>query len=369
MQGTLDHKSEVKAWSDGKEVEFFDWIPPEGPTGGRMVVHGFRLIADWQIDVATALAQGEDFPRLFTRVMVVQRDGVVRWNLTGDESRIACYGLLGPRRVSENADTGASETNLTGTTELYIPMSKPLVHTGEDFALGVESFGKVVIQGCGAAALDIGSSDVTIDSINYYVIADCSEEHDLQFKCVDTVKADELTSTGEGVISVGGKIHDLYLHKRGASGATALTNLTDIRIDEPRGMLPLSKKTELVRKYRWKRGCASNLNSTMGGEVRADPFVTGGACPVFISDERTSAWSGPYADRVKLTLTNTEASLKAITRTVKPRSPESANQLAARYGVRAQEQIVVKTAKKTKRALGDWPREMRPYLALKTTLR
>lgn len=369
MQGNLRYYSEKKSWSASKDVEFFDFIPREGPTGGRVVIDGFWVYGDWQIDNATLASEGEDFARIFGRIQVVQRDGLLRWNLPGDASRIACYGLLGPTRVGENADTSTSETNLTGTTALYIPMSKPLVHTADDFALPNDTFAKVVVQGMSASDLDISTSDVTLDSVDYYIVADCHEEHDLQFHCIDVVKMDELTSTTEGVISVNGKMHDLYLHARGASGGASLANLTDVRIDEPRGLLQTSKRTELTREYRFKRQCANNLNSTMGGELRADPFANSKACAVIISDERTSSFVGAYADRVKLNLTNSVASLRAITRTVKPRSAESLNAVAAAYGLKRVEQLTVKTNKKSKRNLGDWDRQHWPYLRLKAPLR
>jgi hypothetical protein len=368
VQGDLQYYSEKKSWSAGTDVEFFDFVPRQGPGGGRIVIDGFRCIATWQIDVATALREGEDMPRIFGRIQVVQRDGVVRWNAPGDASRILSYQFLGPSMVSENADTGATETNLTGTTELYIPMSKPLIHTPEDTALPADSFAKVIVQGMSSSDLNLGTSVVTFDAGTYYIIADCHEEHDLQFHCVDVVKVDELTSTTEGVISVGGKVHDMTLWARGAAGGASLANLTSVRIDEPAGMLQTSLRTELVTRYRYKRGSAANLNSTVGSEVRSDPFTNSKACGVIVSDKRTSTFSGAYADRIKLNLDNSVSSLRVLTRTMKPRSLESMNQIAAQYGLRSVEQITVKTDKKTRRNLADWDRRDWPYLPFKAPL-
>lgn len=366
--GNLRYYSETKSYSAGREIEFFDFVPREGPTGGRVVIDGFWIYADWQLDFATAATEGEDLARIFGRVIVEQRDGTKRWNLPGDASRIACYALLGTDRVSENADQAAAN-NVTGTTRLYVPMSKPHAHTPEDFALPADEFAKVILTCMSASDMNLGSGTVNVDSVTYYVMVDAHEEHDLQFHCVDVVKADLLTSTSEGVLSISGKLHDLILWARGQSGGASLANLTDVRIDEPLGFLQTSKRTELLNEYRFKRGVAANLNGTMGSEVRADPFATGVACAVMLHDERVSAWEGPILDRAKLSLTNTVASLYAIQRIIKPRSVGASNQVAAAYGLRSADQLTVKTNKKTAKSITDWPRHLHPFLPLKAPLR
>lgn len=368
MQGDLTYYSERKASTGPGDMEFFGFVPRQGPNGGRVVIDGFRVVVEWDIDVATAAAEGEDFARLFGNVQVVQRDGLVRWNLSGDRTRAACFALLGPQRMTDNADTGSSENDLTGRTELYVPMSKPWVHTEDDTALPVDNFAKVIIAGVTlATVLDIGSSAVTVNSLTYFVIADCHEDLDLQFYCVDVVKADLHTSTSETVISVGGKVHDLLLHATGAGGGASLSNLTNVRIDEPAGMLQTMTRLELESKYRYKR-LAGASSATVGGERYSDPFVNDKACAVILSDKRTSSWSGAYAERLKLNLSNSVSSIYSITRTMKPRSIESMNQIAAQYGVNRIEQITVKTDKKSKRTLGEWPRHLWPYLRFKAPL-
>src|SRR5688500_2645889 len=98
------YKSEVKTWNaSGGDNYFFDWIPREGPNGGRNMIDGFQLVVDGQVDVATAVIQGEDLARMWGRILVEQVDGVKRWNLPGDASRVASYLLAGPDRYSEHA--------------------------------------------------------------------------------------------------------------------------------------------------------------------------------------------------------------------------------------------------------------------------
>jgi hypothetical protein len=274
---------------------------------------------------------------------------------------------MGADAVPEQADVPAAN-NGTGLYALPIPMAKPLVHSPEDFSLPADEFRKIIVQMMTAGALDIGSSVVTVDTISYYVVAECHEEHDLVFHAKDTVKADLLQGLTEGTFQVNGKIHDLILHANGASGGAALTNFTDIRIDEPAGMLQVSKKTELLQEYQVKRRSAKNLNSTIGSAIRSDPFLTNQASYVIASDKRTSCWEGKYIDRCKVNLTNSVASLYAITRAVVPMNPEQRQQIAAAYGLQSAESLVVKTDKKTSRALGQWPKKLRPYMPLKASL-
>lgn len=363
-------RSENKNWSgtNAKDNEFFDFIPRVGPNGGRYIIDGFWLHASYDITVATAVIQGEDMARLFGGVIVEKRDGMKRWNLPGDASRIACYNFLGADRVSESADIAVASNNL-GLYSMYIPMSKPLMHTPEDFALPADEFGKLVIRDVPAADLDIATSDATINSIVYYVWVDGHEEQDLQFHVDDVVKQDLFTSTTETVAQIGGRVQDLLIYARGASGGAAMTNFTDIRIEEPTSMMPLTLKTELLKEQRYKRRAANNLNSTMGGEIHADPFATGQAVPVILHDERTSCFDGRYVDRMRLNMTNTVASCYAITRAIKPKSKDQMREIAAAYGLESAEQLSVKTKAKTRTSIGDWKPEDKPYLPYKAPLK
>ena len=368
--GLLRYYSEAKSWSGTSQGdrEFFDFVPREGPNMGRVVIDGFWVYASYDITVATAVIQGEDLARVFGQIIVEKRDGMKRWNLPGDATRIATYAFLGADRFSESADVAVASNN-TGLYGLYVPMSKPLIHTPEDFALPADEFGKVVIRDVPPADLDIGTSDATIVSITYYVVVDAHEEFDLQFHCDDVVKADLFTSTSETVLQCGGKLQDLLIFARGASGGASLANFTNVRIDEPRGLLQQSLRTELQREYRFKRRAVNNLNSTMGGEVRADPFANNQALAVLLHDERTSAWDGQFVDRLKLNMTNSVASCYAITRTHKPHSKDVIRDVAAAYGLAQAEQLGVKTKAKTKTSIMDWPPGLRPYLPLKAPLR
>ncbi len=363
----LRYYSEKKSRVSGSNLEFFDFVPREGPTGGRVVIDGFYVYCDTQFDITVQTQEGEDQARFIANARVEEMDGTVRWNLPGDASRIMAYLLLGADKVTEQADIAVANNN-TQLLVMYIPMTKPLTHSPEDFALPADEFRKFVVQCYTDAGIATAGTTYATDSATYYIVADCHEEHDLQFHCKDEVKMDELTSTTEGKVAINGLLHDLVLHAAGSSGGAALTNLTDVRIDTE-NLLEVSTKKELLAEYRHRRGVAANLNSTMGGEVRADPFAVGKACPVLFSDHRTSAWAGKFLRQIKINLTNSVASLRAITRVVKPAQPQTRNAIASAYGVTDMAAVTVKTDKKTKRGLHEWPAPLRPYLPLKAPLR
>jgi hypothetical protein len=363
------YKSEVKAWnSSGGNGQFFDWVPRLGPNGGRMVIDGFYIHADLQIDTAAgAIAQGEDFARVFNRIIVEQHDGKKRWNLPGDQSRVMSILLDGIDRYTDSADVAVSTSNVAADVVLYIPMSKRFTHTPDDFAMPVDNFKMLTIEFASSSVFNIGSVVVSsIDFLNFYVIADCHEELDLQIHCEDEVSATDLTSLTEGRLVVGGKLHDLVLHATGASGGASLANLTDVRIDEL-GIPPFLRTPDLEMEYRRKRNNGANLNSTVGADVRCDPFATDQACAVLVADSETSFFEGPTLSTVKLTLTNTVAGLRALHRIVTPASSATRNRTSSLYNVRP-EMFVVKTGSKTRRNIGEWQKELRPYLRLKADM-
>lgn len=363
------YKSEVKAWnSSGGSAPFFDWIPRRGPNGGRNIIKGFWVHADMQVDTAAgATAQGEDFARVFSRIVVTQTDGKKRWNLNGDQSRIMSIALNGIDRYTDAADIAVSQSNVASDVAIYIPMAKRFTVRPEDFALPVDNFKDLVIDFASSTVFNIGAVVVSsIDSLNFYVIADCYEELDLQIHCEDEVSATLMTSTTEGRIVVGGKLHDLVLHAQGASGGASLANLTDVRIDEL-NMPPFLRTPDLEMVYRNARNNGANLNATVGGEVRCDPFGTDQAAAVLLSDDRTSCWDGPVLPTASVKMTNTVASLSALHRIVTPASPSIRNQTSALYKVDPRA-FVVKAEGKTRRSIAEWPRDIRPYLPLKAPL-
>lgn len=350
---------------NGGTMRFFDFIPREGPHGGRTIIDGFWLHAVGQCDVTVATIEGEDLARIFGLVTVEQVDGVKRWNLPGDASRIAVYGFEGAERYSEHADAAVAN-NQAFSVSMYIPMRKRFAHTPEDFALPADWFKEVAIQQPSAADLSVAGT-FSLDTVDYYVIPELHEDMDVQQYNVDEVGITDFTTTTEATLALGGKLHDLYLHARGAAGGGALTNLTEARIDVL-GVPTLKRTPDLIQLYRRSRNCGANLNATMGSEVRADPFANVKAVPLLMHDSETSAWDGKVVRTAKVNLTNTVTSMRAIHRQVVPASAEIRNRTNAAYGLKPSDYRVA-TEKKSRRDPMAWPVQLRPFLRLKAPLK
>jgi len=365
MATRLRYVSEKKAWSDGQALEFTGFIPHIGPNGGRVIIRTLHLYMDYVMTIATAAIQGEDLWRLFGKFELVKATGGTRWKLFGDQCRIAAYAWMPKGAVPESPDI-AIGAGTAGTWAIPIPVAKPRMRDGEDFAMPADDFGKAVITSMGANDLDIGTSDVTFTSGSYYIWAECYEEvGKVKFYLDDYVKSDDLQSQAQTVLTgLDGKLQDLLIHARGASGGASLANFTDVTIDEPERLLQKTKRTELLHEYRVRTRNASNGTSAQGAEVTVDPFVQGTAVAIFLHDEFTSCWDGPYVERLKLDMTNTVtlAGSRVISRVVKPRDKDAANAQAVAHGVTGG--VEVATAGKTHRSLGNFDKKLQPYLPM-----
>lgn len=345
-----------------------NWMDAKGPNGGRNVIDYFYLVVTGTITVAAANWAGEDVARLFSQIRVEQKDGTHRWAIAGDLTRIASFACLGADQVNEHADVaiGAAAPIFHVYT---LPMRKPFAHTEGDFSLPVEEFKQITadwnsLAGAGAAAT------LTVPSFQAYVLADIREEMDLRLKNVDQVQQFDATSLTEMTIEVNGKLHDLIFHAAGNDGGASLANLTDARID---GYVPTFTRQEMQQRYRTLREIGNVSTATQGAEMKADPFLfpTPATCKALamqLHGREHSPWTGKvWAERVKVNLTNTVASLRAITRKITPLSEEARNRACARHGV-TPAAFRAATAAKSSRNPMDWPEEMRPYLPLKADL-
>lgn len=345
-----------------------NWMDAKGPNGGRNVIDTFYLVVTGTITVAAATWAGEDVARLFASMRIEQKDGVQRWAVAGDLSRICEYAFLGADKVTEHADVAVG----AGAAILHtykIPMRKPWAHTEGDFSLPVDEFKQGTfdwntLAGAGAAAT------LTVPSFQAYLMADVREEMDLRLKNVDQVQQFDATSLTEMTIEVNGKLHDLFFHALGNDGGASLANLTDARID---GYVPTFTRAELQQRYRYLREAGNVGISAQAAELAADPFLfptpaTCKALALLIHGKEHSPWTGKvWAERVKVNLTNTVASLRAVTRKVTPLSEEARNRACARHGVTPAAFRVASAAKSSRNPM-DWPEEMRPYLPLKADL-
>lgn len=343
------YKSEKKTYVSGSNLEFFGWIPRFGPGGGRNVVDRFQLVCEaTDVSQASAVVEGEDVYRFFSRVRVEQAGGVVRWNLQGDELRAMLYMLEGAGRVHEHADIAVAN-NQSLVFKAILPMRKRFAKRPNDFSLPADLLAKLTIECPTAASI---SANTTIAAARYYVVAYCHEEHEVELKCEDVIAATPFPSTAGCTFKAGGRVKELAIYKRAVAGGDPLTGCTGIRVEE---LMPveLAPDPDLVRPYLADRGAAENSTGTDGDPVHNDPATSDRLYPILWSTEDTSSFDGPEMDDVVIYTTSTEADQIALHRTVRPLSRAVAAGVQAAYRL-PETAFKVKTEAKTKRKREDW---------------
>jgi hypothetical protein len=372
----LNYKSETKPWvsTAGARLQFqTSAIPKQGPNGGRIVID--RITAHFQgnVDVATAALLGADFYRFFRTVTVKQRDGALRYNeVPGDAMRVFLFEAIGGDRTKEHADSGTT-AGQTLTATCVIPMGKRYMHTPDDYALPAELLNYVEI-GCGSSSeMSLGSSVVTINSGNYWLIFECHEDMDIVQYAVDEVRVQDFESTTsqEARLNVHGRLRDLLLFVRGASGGASLANLTSAGISQPQNMAPTDMllNPDLKERFARERNEVTGAQATTGNPIRSNPFInsTTRAAAVLIPSA-TSAFEQPETDTAVVKTVHTlAATLTAVMRIAKPRSEATRKAIAQKYGLTGEYRV--KTQSKTMRAAQAWKPEHLAYMPIKFTRR
>jgi hypothetical protein len=341
-----------------------DWkgseiAPTRGPNGGRMVLDRLWCVADVaDFNVASTAIQGEDFYRFFKRITVEQVGGRKRWDLTGDATRIALYGLLGDGQVPEYADSSVANDQAV-EVRIPIPFEKPFAFDGRDYAIPIELIDHVSIHCADLSELEVSGGTVTIDSASYYLLAECHEEFDIVVKAEDEIRQFNFDNTSGLHLTASGRLQDLFVYARGASGGGSLANFTDVRIS---GFIEKAlTKEELADLFAYSRGAARNDGGTVGGVRSSSPFIaaTPRAVPILWS-YGARAVDSPVRANVQLEITNSVSSLIGIARIVKPKSGDVA--AAVWEAHRPTTSARFKTSGKSARTSADWTPAQRAFL-------
>lgn len=352
------YKSAQYDWSTGKDQEFKPWVPAKGPTGRRNVIRGLLLHAVVDVDVATAAIQGEDLAKLFQRITI--RDlGGVRWDLTGEESRLMAAVLLGNQGFEEHADVGTGNGTVVEFT-LYIPFEKMFARRGYDFAIAADVFGETNVLMPTDGTLDIGTSAVTINSGTYKIWAYCREEGDLdkdgklvgvEFKQRDVFKSKRWESDEEATIVVnGGYLAECFAYKTGASGGASMANMTAHQIE---GIHRVSVDDAVMKhQYSLTRGGMPNGDGTIGEEVSSHPVRANQVRMLHTPPPDCKLRDLPFvAGSATVRATNSVTDPSLVYRIIKPKSASEAAAVSKLHGI---SKLRVKTAGKTQRGLGAW---------------
>jgi hypothetical protein len=342
-------KSEQKDWAQNSNLEFFDFVPLRGGKGGRVVIDRLIIRLTGTITVAAANFDGRDVARLFQNIIVEQRDGRQRWNLSGFKSRQASIILNGIERHAEHADI-AIGAGATVDFRLVIPMAKRYTRRPKDFSLPADVLRKVILQ-CGTyAGAATGATVLSAADLDVYVCAEWHEEDSVEIKSEDSVKSIDFTSNTQAKTSLSGTVHDMWITRETTTaGGGVITGITDARCDELG--IPVLTRSDLAHSYTEKRAIAPS-GLTTGAERFNDPVRQGTVLPLVAATPETSVWDGKLVDTLKVDVGTGAANLSLVTREVLKKSQENFNAQAAMFGIKPSE-LRMKTALKSKRGFDE----------------
>jgi hypothetical protein len=352
-------KSETKTINPGSPIDFYDFVQLTGPKGGRVVIDQFILVVTGTITVATALWNGADVPRLFALINVEQRDGRLRWSLSGYKSRIMSIHLNGIEAHQEhgNVAVGAGQAI---DLRLVIPMAKPFTRRAKDWSLPADALKKINVVMAPLGSAQTGTTVLSAASLSCYVLAEWHEEDNVEFKSEDLIKSVDFNSNTQAKIALTGVVHDLLVVKEGTTaGGDVITAITDARIEDLG--TPVLTRQDLAHSYRRKRNYGASGPTTPATERFLEPNQSGMMLPVIAADPETSAFDGKLVESMKLDVGTGTTGLAAITREIVEKSQALTHNTAGRFGVNLGN-VRTKTAGKTKRSRGEWAK--RPLLVL-----
>lgn len=337
----------------GANLEFYDFVPLRGGKGGRVVIDRFVIRITGTLTVGTAAWDGRDVCRLLGNVVVEQRDGRQRWNLSGFKSRIMSIKYNGIERHNEHADIAAAGGQ-TVDYRLVIPMAKRSVRRPKDFSLPADVFRKVIITPNALANAQTGTSVLSVPDLDVYVMAEWHEEHSVEIKAEDVVKSIDFTSQTQVRMQLSGAVHDMdIVRETSTAGGGLITAITDARCDELG--IPTLTRTDFVHTYRERRG-VGNTNTTTGGERFKEPFIDGQALAIVTATPETSLDDGKLVESIKVDVGTGAANLALVVREVVDKSQSNYNAQAAMFGIQAGRNggLRMKTQGKTKRDFAAW---------------
>jgi hypothetical protein len=341
-------KSETKQIALGAPQEFFDFVQPIGPKGGRVVVDAFIICVQAVVTVATAVWNGKDVPRLFSLLDVQQMDSRSRWLLSGYKSRLASIRYNGIEQHQEHANVAIGAAQVVDL-RLVIPMTKRFMRRPKDFALPADVFRKVVVNWAALASAQTGTTVLSAFAGSAYILAEWHEEESIEFKSEDQVKTQDFTTQTQAKLALSGPVLDLDIVNEGTTaGGNVITAITDVRIDEL-GMQPLTRG-DLAHSYRCKRGIGASGPTTPGTERYLEPVQEGTMLPVIVSVPETSCWDGKMVGSMKIDVGVGVANSSVITREILDKSQALYNRVIAEFNIDPKS-LKAKTDKKSRTSL------------------
>lgn len=325
------YKSDTKPVTPGSYTEFFDFIPLVAPDGGRVVVDKFFLVITGTITVATALWDGRDVVRLAQLISVEKRDARQRWTLSGYKSRLASIKYNGIEEHQEHGNVAIGAAQAVNL-RLLIPMRKRFTRRPNDFALPADAFKKIAVTWAALASAQTGTTVLSANSLNAYILAEWHSEQKVEFKVDDIVKSVDSNSATQARTALSGVLHDLDVCKEDTTAGGALVSaITDARIEDLG--TPTLTFGDLQHSYSVKRQITPSGPVTPATERFLDPVRSSQLMPVLTSDNVTSPWDGRIVDSLKLDVGTGLAGFAIITREVVDKSQADYQATMARYNI------------------------------------
>lgn len=362
------YQSETKPFISGVTQDFFAWMPSKGPAGGRVVLPCLTVRIQGLLDVAGATWDGTDVWRLIKNLVIEDRAGKVRWQLSGYKSRLASIMLNGIENHQEHVSI---PVGVNQVVELYavIPLALERVHTGQDFAIPADEFRKVSVTFAGPTEAQTGAVVLSNFRLQCFVDAHWYEEGDadggsLIFHTPCVVSSTDFHNVTQCRIGSEGVIHDLWIVREDptAGGGSTLT-VIDVRIAELG--IPLRNRGDLQHAYRLRHGLAASGPATPGTERFLEPCLTGKAVPVIASTSQTSVHHGRFVEQALLDITaqvGTTQGFSIITRQVIPRSESLTALTVAKHDVDTTQPVRMHTAKKSRKSPREWDKRARSVM-------
>lgn len=323
------YQSETKTIVLGQAMDFTDFVP--FMRDGQIVVID-KLIVEIQgtITDATAIWDGRDVWRLIQLITVEQRDGLLRWTLSGYKSRVFSMILNGPEEHQEhtNVAIGAAQTV---DLRAVIPMAKPYVEDPSDFSMPAHQFRRVTINWNTLAGAASGSAALSAASLVAYVRAEYHLEKSVKYHPVDVVKSVDFTTATQAKLACTGVVADagVVLEDTTAGGASVLA-ITNARCDDLN--MQLTVTGDLRHRYRMARGLAASGPTTPGTERYLEPVVQGQYLPLIFASG-TAPWDGIILPNMKWDFGVGLAGAALITREVVEKSQASYHATNAEFDV------------------------------------
>ncbi len=343
--------SKVETVNVGKTTTWYGF-PETGPNKGAVVANALVLTVLGTFDVAGALMDGRDIPRLVANVMVKQRSGgILRWNNSGEEVRALSMAFDGTRRYLEHANS-AIGAGKTLALRLVIPLRKRRVKRGKDFAMHTDELELVSVTWNSLAGWASGGAALTNLVATAYLQAEWHEELSAEVKSVDVIKGTVFTDQTQCQLSLEGAVHDLFVFKSGTTGGggESLAAITGVRCPEL-GIQDQQLPADLVGWYSRKHDIAPTaFGATPSNEQVLDPVREGKLLPVIVADSETSTWDGAVIKTAILRITGGTAGCSALTRQVVERPEAAVLRMAQRFRIPV-ENFYAKTMGKTRRDL------------------